>query len=418
MAREIALPIELEEERSEPRRRWRRLLETARRHPLGVFGLFCVSLLFFCGIFADLIVPYDPIAVIRKTQTYGSLAKDIDAKDTRLVVANPKVEQGTNFNIDDERITVVTVLTPVADGTQVLVQRGSSPTPHATGTVLKIDEALPLSKPTWSHPFGTDHNARDVFSRVIFGARISLLIGLVAISTGVTAGALLGIISGYFGKIIDTIIQRGVDILLAFPAVVLLLAIITVIGDEDSAVRKFLAKNTPLPEREFIGIPNFLDVTIVALAIGLAVAVFTTRVVRGAVLSIKENVYVDAARAMGASDYRIMRRHIFPNVVALVVILGSVLLPVAILAEATISFLGIGVPIPTPSWGADLSDEKSRQLMLEGYWWPVFFPGFALSLVVLGFNMVGDAFRDLSDPRLRGSGLGGGGSGGGGGGPI
>jgi peptide/nickel transport system permease protein len=418
MAREIALPLELEEERPEPRRRLRRLLETAKRHPLGVFGLFCVSLLFFCGIFADLIVPYDPIAVIRKTQTYGTLAKDIDAKNTRLVVANPKVEQGTNFNIDDERITVVTVLTPVAEGSQILVQRGSSAAPHAAGTELKIDEALPLAKPSWSHPFGTDHNARDVFSRVIFGARISLLIGLVAISTGVTAGALLGIISGYFGKIVDTIIQRGVDILLAFPAVVLLLAIITVIGDEDSAVRKFLAKNTPLPEREFIGIPNFLDVTIVALAIGLAVAVFTTRVVRGAVLSIKENVYVDAARAMGASDYRIMRRHIFPNVIALVVILGSVLLPVAILAEATISFLGIGVPIPTPSWGADLSDEKSRQLMLEGYWWPVFFPGFALSLVVLGFNMVGDAFRDLSDPRLRGSGLGGGGSGGGGGGPI
>jgi ABC-type dipeptide/oligopeptide/nickel transport system permease subunit len=136
------------------------------------------------------------------------------------------------------------------------------------------------------------------------------------------------------------------------------------------------------------------------------------------VLSIKENVYVDAARAMGASDARIMMRHIFPNVAALVVILGSVLLPVAILAEAAISFLGVGVPLGTPSWGADLSDEKSRQLMLEGYWWPVFFPGLALSLVVLGFNMVGDAFRDLSDPRLRGSGLGGGGSGGAGRGPI
>ncbi len=206
------------------------------------------------------------------------------------------------------------------------------------------------------------------------------------------------------------------DILLAFPAVVFLLAIITVIGDEDSTVRRFLANNTPLPDRDFIGIPNFLDVFIVSLAIGLAVAVFTTRVVRGAVLSIKENVYVDAARAMGASDSRIMMKHIFPNVIALVVILGSVLLPVAILAEATISFLGIGVPIPTPSWGADLSDEKSRQLMLEGYWWPVFFPGLALCLVVLGFNMLGDAFRDLSDPRLRGSGLGGGSGGGGGGG--
>jgi peptide/nickel transport system permease protein len=285
---------------------------------------------------------------------------------------------------------------------------------HEAGAELRYEQTKQLQSPSLTHPFGTDHLARDVLSRTIFGARISLLIGLVAIITGVTAGAILGIISGYFGKIVDTIIQRGVDILLAFPAVVLLLAIITVIGDEDSAVRKFLSNNTPLPDRDFIGIPNFIDVVIVALAIGLAVAVFTTRVVRGAVLSIKENVYIEAARAMGASDSRIMWRHIFPNVVALVVILGSVLLPVAILAEATISFLGIGVPIPTPSWGADLSDEKSRQLMLEGYWWPVFFPGFALSLVVLGFNMLGDAFRDLSDPRLRGSGLGGGGGGGGG----
>src|SRR5438552_2520503 len=185
MAREVALPLEIEEERPR-RRRWQRILSTARKHPLGVFGLFCVSLLFFCGIFADLIVPYDPISVIRNTQTYGSLAKDIDAKDTRLVIANPKVETGTNFNIDDERMTVVTVLPPVAEGTQIIVQRGSSAAPHATGTVLKIDEALPLAKPSWSHPFGTDHNARDVFSRVIFGARISLLIGLVALSTGVT----------------------------------------------------------------------------------------------------------------------------------------------------------------------------------------------------------------------------------------
>src|SRR4029453_1446067 len=117
------------------------------------------------------------------------------------------------------------------------------------------------------------------------------------------------------------------------------LDIITVRREEESTVRRFLANNTPLPDRDFIGIPNFLDVFIVALAIGLAVAVFTTRVVRGAVLSIKENVYVDAARAMGASDSRIMMKHIFPNVIALVVILGSVLLPVAILAEATISFL-------------------------------------------------------------------------------
>ena len=413
MAREVALPLEREEELPQPPRRPRRLLEAARRHPLGVFGLVCVGLLFFCGIFADLIVPYDPIATIREVRTFGTLAEPIDAKDDRIKVTDGQLEAGANFNIDQERINVVAVLNTTSEGTTILVQRGSSAAPHAQGTVLQLDTAIPNQAPSRSHPFGTDHNAKDVLSRVIFGARISLLIGLTAIITGVTSGAFFGVVSGYFGKIVDTIIQRCVDILLAFPAVVLLLAIITVVGDEDSAVRRFLANNTPLPEREFIGIPNFLDVFIVALAIGLAVAVFTTRVVRGAVLSIKENVYVDAARSMGASDARIMWRHIFPNVIALVVILGSVLLPVAILAEATISFLGIGVPIPTPSWGADLSDEKSRSLMLEGYWWPVFFPGLALSLVVLGFNMVGDAFRDLSDPRLRGSGLGGGGGGGG-----
>jgi len=420
MAREVALPLELEEERPEPRKRWRRILSTARKHPLGVFGMACVSLLFFCGIFADLIVPYDPEATLRQRQTFGTLVDAIKPTDTRLTVANARLEVGTNFDIDGERMTIVPFPAPKVSGagTIVNVQRASSQAAHEAGATLELDTAIDNAEPSWSHPFGTDHNAKDVLSRVIFGARISLLIGLTAIITGVTAGAFFGVISGYFGRIVDTVIQRCVDILLAFPAVVLLLAIITVVGDEDSSVRRFLANNTPLPKGEFIGIPTFLDVFIVALVIGLAVAVFTTRVVRGAVLSIKENVYVEAARAMGASDARIMWRHIFPNVAALVVILGSVLLPVAILAEAAISFLGVGVPLGTPSWGADLSDEKSRQNMLEGFWWPVFFPGLALSLVVLGFNMVGDAFRDLSDPRLRGSGLGGGGGGGAGRGPI
>ncbi|MGH8248939.1 MAG: ABC transporter permease, partial [Gammaproteobacteria bacterium] len=380
---EIAVPLELEEEeRPEPGRRWRKAASTARRHPLGVFGMLCVSLLFFCGIFArfdlgviDLsIVPYDPLAVQRKTEVLGTLVEGVDSRDVELIVADSTVTAGSSFNLEQERVTVAAILTESDAGARVSVVRGSTPAAHAAGTALSREATKQLQKPSFTHPFGTDHLARDVFSRVVFGARISLLIGLTSILTGVTAGAILGVMSGYFGKIVDTIIQRGVDILLAFPAVVLLLAIITVIGDEDSAVRKFLANNTLLPDRDFVGIPNFLDVFVVSLAIGLAIAVFTTRVIRGAVLSIKENVYVDAARAMGASDFRIMRRHIFPNVAALVVILGSVLLPVAILAEAAISFLGVGVPLPTPSWGADLSDEKSRQLMLEGFWWPVFFP--------------------------------------------
>jgi peptide/nickel transport system permease protein len=279
-----------------------------------------------------------------------------------------------------------------------------------------IDASALKESPTWSHPFGTDRLGRDVLSRTIYGARISLMVGVVSVSFGVTLGAFLGVVSGYVGKFVDSVIQRTVDILLAFPAVVLLLAIITVFGDEDSEVRHFLQDYTPVPEGTFLGIPTFLDVFIISLAVGIAVSVGTARVVRGAVLSIKENVYIEAARAMGASDSRIMWKHIFPNVMALVVVLATIYVPISILAEAAISFLGVGVPAGTPSWGADLTG-RNQEAAYRGEWWPAFFPGLALSLVVLGFNMVGDAFRDISDPRLRGS-MGGGGAGAGRGGGL
>ncbi len=336
MAKEVAVPLALEEEaRRERPPLGRRLLNLARQHPLGLFGLLTVALLFFAGIFAEVdvfgvkfgVAPFDPQAI------------DRDA-----------LEEG----------------------------------------------------PSLTHPFGTDRLGRDVLSRTIFGARISLMIGMIAIVFGVTIGAALGVVSGYLGRFVDSVIQRSVDILLAFPVIVLMLAVVTVFGDEDSNIRRFLAEDTPLPEGSFLGVPFFLDIFIVSLAIGIAVIAGVARITRGAVLSIKENVYVDAARALGASDARIMWHHIFPNVAALVVILASITLPLAILAEAAISFLGVGVPVPTPSWGADLTG-PNRASALSGAWWPVFFPGLALSLVVLGFNMLGDAFRDISDPRLRGA---------------
>jgi peptide/nickel transport system permease protein len=327
MAREVTIPLKLEEVRIERPPLRRRLLNMARQHPLGVFGLVTLAVLIFAGVFADVIVPYDPQAIDREALLHG---------------------------------------------------------------------------PTMTHLFGTDRLGRDVLSRTIFGARISLMIGMISILFGVTIGAFLGVVSGYFGRFVDSAIQRTVDVILAFPAIVLMLAIVTVIGDEESAARHFLADNTPVPEGSFLGVPFFLDIFILSLAIGVAVIASVARVTRGAVLSIKENVYVDAARALGASDARIMLHHIFPNVVALVVILASITLPLAILAEAAISFLGVGVPEPTPSWGADLTGQN-RDTALSGHWWPVFFPGLALSLVVLGFNMLGDAFRDVSDPRLRGA---------------
>lgn len=416
MAREVAVPLEVEEAVPRGLSRARKALNLARRHPLGVFGLLVVGLLFFSGIFADLVAPYDPLAPNRSIQTLAQLSAAVDADQTTFTVADAsKLGFGQTVTIDDEKVTIL-MLSGLAGrdplGLQIPigvegvgVQRGAGGTvaaPHEADASLEITSADKLEGPSLSHPFGTDRLGRDVLSRTIFGARISLLIGLVSILFGVTVGAMFGVISGYFGRFLDSIIQRSVDILLAFPALILLLAIVAVIGDEDSAVRQFLADHTPVPQGTFLGVPNFLDIFVISLAIGVAVVVSVTRVVRGAVLSIKENVYVDAARALGASDARIMWHHIFPNVAALVVILASITLPLAILAEAAISFLGVGVPAPTPSWGADMTG-PNREIALSGSWWPVFFPGLALSLVVLGFNMLGDAFRDISDPRLRGT---------------
>jgi ABC-type dipeptide/oligopeptide/nickel transport system permease subunit len=265
--------------------------------------------------------------------------------------------------------------------------------------------------PTFSHPFGTDRLGGDVFSRTVFGARIALIIGLISVTLGMTLGSLIGIVSGYFGGLVDSVIQRLVDALLAFPAVVLLLAIIAVIGDEDSPLREFLRDSTPIPDGTWWGVPNFLDIIVLSIGVGIAIAVGSARVIRGAVLSLKENVYIEAAQAMGATDWRIMRKHILPNVAALIVVLGTIFLPIAILAEAAISFLGIGVPAGTPSWGSDMANPNRDDAINRGVWWVVFFPGLALSLVVLGFNLVGDSFRDISDPRLRGGGSGGGGGG-------
>lgn len=332
MAKEVALA--LDSPLTPPSRAplWLKLLRLARAHPLGVFGLFCVLLVTFCALFADVIVPYDPQAIA---------------------------------------------------GLGDSVKAGPSP----------------------SHPFGTDRLGSDVFSRTIFGARIAMLIGLVAVSLGMVMGSVIGIASGYFGGFVDSALQRLVDAMLAFPPIVMLLAIIAVIGNEDSAVRVFLHDNTPIPEGTWWGIPNFLDIIVVSMAIGIAIAVGSARVVRGAVLSLKENVYIEAARAMGASDLRIMARHILPNVAALIVVLATIFLPLAILAEAAISFLGVGVPAGTPSWGADMGNLSNRDDAIgRGAWWVVFFPGLALSLVVLGFNLLGDSFRDISDPRLRGGG--------------
>lgn len=230
-------------------------------------------------------------------------------------------------------------------------------------------DAPALAGPSLSHPFGTDLLGRDVFSRVVYGARISLGIGFTAVAIGVLGGCLIGVVSAYFGGSVDYLIQRLVEIILAFPLLILLLVIVAAVG---------------------------ASVQNVILVIGVVMAPFMSRIVRAIVLAEKELPYIEAARALGASDARILFQHLLPSVFPLAGILASIALGGVIMAEAGLSFLGLGVPPPNPSWGADLSG--NARAYFQNAPWLAIFPGLALSLTIVGANLLAEAVRDVVDP--------------------
>jgi peptide/nickel transport system permease protein len=231
-----------------------------------------------------------------------------------------------------------------------------------------------LSGPSLAHPFGTDSLGRDILSRVIYASRVELSVSLSAVFIGVAIAAVMGMVSGYLGGVTDIVIQRLNDIWLAFPGLILLLIIASVLGAS----------------------PRTL---VIALVIGIIPS--TSRIIRGAVLSEKNNVYVEAARVIGCSQIRTMFRHVLPQIVPLIIVIISIDIPYIALLGAALSFLGLGVPPPTPSWGADMSGDARIYFQVAP--WMAIFPGLALSLTVLSFNFFGDALRDILDPRLRGS---------------
>jgi peptide/nickel transport system permease protein len=293
---QTALPrVALRTEQSVPRR----LLEFARRKPLGAAGAIIVALLVFVALTAPWLAPY----------------------------------------------------------------------PYDVG-----EASQRLQGPTLAHPFGTDANGRDMLSRIIWGARISVTVGFGAVLISTILATTIGVVSGYFGGVFDLSFQRLIDVWISFPALVLLVSLVAVLG------------------------PGLWSITII---LGILVTPGSSRVIRGAVLGMRHQAYLETASCLGAGNSRIILRHVLPNVFVPILILATVRLGTAILAEATISFLGYGVPPPYPAWGAMLSG-TGRAYMLQSPWMSIW-PGLAICLAVFGFNVLGDALRDVLDPRLRGT---------------
>jgi peptide/nickel transport system permease protein len=237
---------------------------------------------------------------------------------------------------------------------------------------LETDYAAMLSAPSAAHWLGTDAYGRDVFSRIIYGSRTALMVGLGASFIGATLGAVIGVASAYFGGRVDLFVQRIMDIFFAFPVIILALAVVAILGT---------------------GVGN------VILAIATPMVPRCARVVRASALAVREMAYVDAARASGFGHRRIILRHMLPNVMAPLLIMATAFLGEAILLEASLSFLGLGVTEPTAAWGLMLRGAAVE--FAETAPWMAVFPGLAISLAVFGFNLFGDSLRDALDPRLR-----------------
>jgi len=237
----------------------------------------------------------------------------------------------------------------------------------------ELHMAESFNPPSAKYILGTDNIGRDLLSRIIYGARISMIVGLAATSLSVFISTIIGIFSGYLGGKFDMIVQRIVDVWMCFPGIIILIVAVTLVG------------------------PGLWQVVIL---LGLQYGISGSRIVRSAVINIKQDVYMNAAVSVGCSTTRMVVRHVLPNIMAPIIILFTTRMPAVILSEASLSFLGFGIPPPTPSWGGMLSGSGRRYMLMAP--WMVIWPGLALSIVVYSINMFGDAIRDILDPRLRG----------------
>jgi peptide/nickel transport system permease protein len=228
-----------------------------------------------------------------------------------------------------------------------------------------------LAAPNLKHLMGTDTFGRDIFSRVLHGAQLSLMVGLVAVLIEATVGVVVGLVGGYYGGWVDGVLMRIIDVLLAFPGILLALAIVSVLG---------------------------ISLTNLMIAVGIGGIPSFARLIRGSTLTVKQNLYVTVARSIGAGDAAVIARHILPNVVSPIIVYATLRIAFAIIATSSLSFLGLGAKPPSPEWGVMLSDGRE---FLRVAPWVTTFPGLAIMISVMGINLLGDGLRDVLDPRLR-----------------
>jgi peptide/nickel transport system permease protein len=237
---------------------------------------------------------------------------------------------------------------------------------------ISQDMNVQHAPPSWAHPFGTDSYGRDQLSRILWGSRVSLIVGILSVLLAMAAGIPLGMIGGYKGRRIDNLVLRFIDIFMSFPIVILGLLVLAVMG------------------------PGLMKIVI---AIGVALTPRIARLARGSTLSIKGKEYIEAARAVGQNDGKIMMIHVLPNIFGDILVMGTLWVATAIIVEASLSFIGLGVRPPTPSWGAMIRDGLDQ---LTNAPWLSIFPGLAIFVSVFSFNLIADGLRDISDPKLRG----------------
>lgn len=270
-------------------------------------------------------------------------------------------------------LTIIILLVAFfADDWFVALPQGKAPTPLlAPYDPLLQDTRNRLSAPDDDHLMGLDSYGRDIWSRIVFGARVSLMVGVSSVAIGGTLGVIMGLLAGYLGGAVENTIMRVVDVLMAFPSLIMGLMVLAVLGS---------------------GIFNMI------LAIGIVLSPTFARVAHSATLSVKSNEFVEAARSIGASRIRIIRVHLFPNILGDMVVLASIWTATAIRVEANLSFIGLGVSPPTPAWGSMIRDGTSHLFDAP---WESLYPGMAILITVLAFNLLGDGLRDILDPKLQ-----------------